>query len=149
MINWLNIEDKVLVVTGGSSGIGLAIVESLLELNVKVANFDISDNGLKHEKLLFVQTDVTSANEVENAVKKVVDTFGMIDGVVNNAGINIPRLLVDPKDPHGQYEMDEKTFDKMLAINQKGVFLVAQAVGRILVEKQAGVIINMGSELRN
>lgn len=69
--------------------------------------------------------------------------------MVNNAGINIPRLLVDPKDPHGQYEMDEKTSDKMLAINQKGVFLVAQAVGRILVEKQAGVIINMGSELRN
>lgn len=69
--------------------------------------------------------------------------------MVNNAGINIPRLLVDPKDPHGQYEMDEKTFNKMLAINQKGVFLVAQAVGRILVEKQAGVIINMGSELRN
>lgn len=112
MVNWLNIEDKVWVVTGGSSGIRLAIVESLLELNVKVANFDISDNGLKYENLLFVQTDVTSANEVENAVKKVVDTFGTIDGVVNNAGINIPRLLVDPKDPHGQYEMAEKRLIK-------------------------------------
>lgn len=146
MTNWLNVEGKVAVVTGGSSGIGAAIIEELLEVGVKVANFDISDNGLKHENLLFVETDVTSRKNVEESVEKVVDTFGTIDGVVNNAGINVPRLLVDAKDPHGQYELADDVFDKMLAINQKGVYLVAQAVGRILVDKKQGVIINMGSE---
>lgn len=146
MENWLNVEGKVAVVTGGSSGIGAAIVEELLEVGVKVANFDISDNNLKHDNLFFVQTDVTSRENVEESVKKVVDKFGTIDGVVNNAGVNVPRLLVDPKDPHGEYELSDEEFDKMLAINQKGVYLVAQAVGRILVEKKNGVIINMGSE---
>ncbi|MDK7107948.1 SDR family NAD(P)-dependent oxidoreductase, partial [Enterobacter hormaechei] len=72
---------------------------------------------------------------MEASVQKVVDHFGTVDAVVNNAGINVPRLLVDPKDPNGKYELDDATFDKMVAINQKGVFLVAQAVGRILVDK--------------
>lgn len=146
MTNWLNVEGKVAVVTGGSSGIGASIIEELLEVGVKVANFDISDNGLEHEHLLFVETDVTSRENVEKSVQKTVDAFGTIDGVVNNAGINVPRLLVDSKDPHGKYELSDDVFDKMLMINQKGVYLVAQAVGRILVDKKQGVIINMGSE---
>ncbi|KAA9297516.1 MULTISPECIES: SDR family oxidoreductase [Aerococcus] len=146
MENWLGIEGKVVIVTGASSGIGAAVVEELLNDGCKVANFDISDNHVEHENLLFVQTDVSSRENVEASVQKVVDHFGTVDAVVNNAGINVPRLLVDPKDPNGKYELDDATFDKMVAINQKGVFLVAQAVGRILVDKGEGVIINMGSE---
>ena len=146
MENWLGIEGKVVIVTGASSGIGAAVVEELLNDGCKVANFDISDNHVEHENLLFVQTDVSSRENVEASVQKVVDHFGTVDAVVNNAGINVPRLLVDPKDPNGKYELDDATFDKMVAINQKGVFLVAQAVGRILVDKGQGVIINMGSE---
>ncbi|KAA9234123.1 SDR family oxidoreductase [Aerococcus mictus] len=146
MGNWLGIEGKVVIVTGASSGIGAAVVEELLNDGCKVANFDISDNHVEHDNLLFVQTDVSSRENVEASVQKVVDHFGTVDAVVNNAGINVPRLLVDPKDPNGKYELDDATFDKMVAINQKGVFLVAQAVGRILVDKGQGVIINMGSE---
>ncbi|MHA6602556.1 SDR family oxidoreductase [Aerococcus urinae] len=146
MGNWLGIEGKVVIVTGASSGIGAAVVEELLNDGCKVANFDISDNHVEHDNLLFVQTDVSSRENVEASVQKVVDHFGTVDAVVNNAGINVPRLLVDPKDPKGKYELDDATFDKMVAINQKGVFLVAQAVGRILVDKGQGVIINMGSE---
>ncbi|MDK7294394.1 SDR family NAD(P)-dependent oxidoreductase, partial [Streptococcus pasteurianus] len=79
------------------------------------ANFDISDNHVEHDNLLFVQTDVSSRENVEASVQKVVDHFGTVDAVVNNAGINVPRLLVDPKDPNGKYELDDATFDKMVA----------------------------------
>ena len=146
MADWLNIAGKTVVVTGASSGIGKAIVDELLELGVKVANFDIVDNGESHENLFFQKVDVTSREQVEAAVSATVERFGTIDALVNNAGINIPRLLVDPKDPHGQYELDDATFEKITKINQKGLYLVSQAVGRILVEKGKGVIINMASE---
>lgn len=146
MTDWLNITGKTVVVTGASSGIGAAIVEELLELDVNVANFDIAEGDLKHDNLLFVKVDVTSREQVEAGVQAVVDRFGTVDAVVNNAGINVPRLLIDPKDPHGKYELDDATFEKITMINQKGLYLVSQAVGRILVEKKKGVIINMASE---
>lgn len=146
MKDWLNIAGKTVIVTGASSGIGQAIVKELLDLEVNVVNFDIANNDLEHEHYLFVKVDVTSCQEVEAGVAAVVERFGTVDAVVNNAGINVPRLLVDPKDPHGQYELDDAIFEKITMINQKGVFLVSQAVGRLLVAKKQGVIINMASE---
>ena len=131
MTNWLKISGKTVIVTGGSSGIGKSIVESLLAQKVNVANFDISDSDLTHEQLLFVKVDVTSRADVEAGVEKVLERFGTIDGLVNNAGINIPRLLVDKDDAHGQYELADEVFDKITAINQKGLYLMSQAVGRV------------------
>lgn len=144
--DWLNIQDKVVIVTGGSSGIGKTVVESLLEQGVKVVNADLNDNGLTATNLLFVKTDISSQADVTNVVAETVAHFGTIDGVVNNAGINVPRLLVDPKVENSEFELSEAIFDKMVAINQKGVYLMSQAVGRVLANKQAGVIINMSSE---
>lgn len=146
MTDWLNIAGKTVIVTGASSGIGAAIIKELLELNVNVANFDIAEGELKHDNLLFVKVDVTSREQVESSVQAVLNKFGTIDALVNNAGINIPRLLIDPKNPRGQYELDDSTFEKITMINQKGLYLVSQAVGRILVDKKDGVIINMSSE---
>lgn len=146
MSNWLNLNGKVFIVTGGSSGIGDSVIKELLANGAKVANFDIQEGEFKDDKLFFVKTDVTSKVNVEESVNAVVEKYGTVDGLVNNAGINIPRLLVDNKDPHGFYELSEEIFDKVTTINQKGVFLVAQAVGRILVGKKSGVILNMASE---
>lgn len=146
MSQWLNTMGKVAIVTGGSSGIGEAIVKALLAEDVKVANFDLSEGKEKHENLLFLPVDVSNREQVESAVNKVVETFGTVDCLVNNAGINIPRLLVDAKESHSEYELSDAIFDKMVAVNQKGVYLMSQAVGRILVAKKSGVIINMSSE---
>ena len=146
MNDWLDIKGKTVLVTGASSGIGKAIVEELLELGVNVANFDLSDNDLRHPNLLFVKVDVTSRSEVEAGVAKIVERFGNIDAVVNNAGINVPRLLIDAENPKGPYELDDETFEKITMINQKGLYLVSQAVGRILVKNGKGVIVNMASE---
>ncbi len=144
--DWLDIAGKVVIVTGGSSGIGKSIVETLSALGVSVANFDLVNSVSAPAGVLFVPCDVTSREEVEAAVHKTVGYFGTIDALVNNAGINIPALLVDPEAPKGEYELSDAVFDKMTGINYKGLFLTAQAVARILVEKKNGVIINMSSE---
>lgn len=146
MKDWLKISGKTVVITGGSSGIGKAIVEELLGLDVNVANFDITESGIHHKNFLNLKVDITSRSEVENGIDLVIKRFGTIDALVNNAGINIPRLLVDPVNPHGQYELDDTVFEKITMINQKGLYLVSQAVGRILVAKKSGVIVNMASE---
>ena len=139
MEDWLGIKGRVVIVTGASSGIGASVVQELLDDGCRVANFDIKDNGLVHENYLFLQTDVSSRENVEASVQKVVDKWGSVDALVNNAGINVPRLLVDPKDPKGKYELADDSFDKMVAINQKGVFLLAQTVARILVNNAKGL----------
>ncbi|MDT2808583.1 SDR family oxidoreductase [Vagococcus lutrae] len=146
MEDWLGIAGKVVIVTGGSSGIGAAVVRSLLEQGTCVVNADLNPSQDEHENLMFVKTDVTSLADVKNVVAQTKERFGRLDGVVNNAGINIPRLLVDAKEPESQFELSEKVFDKMFAINQKGVYLMSQAVGRELAAQQSGVIINMSSE---
>ncbi|MDO5742585.1 MAG: SDR family oxidoreductase, partial [Vagococcus sp.] len=146
MEDWLGIAGKVVIVTGGSSGIGAAVVHSLLEQGTCVVNADLNPSQDEHENLMFVKTDVTSLADVKNVVAQTKERFGRLDGVVNNAGINIPRLLVDAKEPESQFELSEKVFDKMFVINQKGVYLMSQAVGRELAAQQSGVIINMSSE---
>jgi sorbitol-6-phosphate 2-dehydrogenase len=91
-----------------------------------------------------VTTDVTSKASVDALVQMVLDSFGRIEILVNNAGINIPRLLVDPA---GKEELTEKIWDKVVAVNQKGFFLCAQAVARAIIKSGGkGVIVNMASE---
>ena len=91
-------------------------------------------------------TDISSAKEVNHTVAEIIQRFGRIDGLVNNAGVNFPRLLVDEKAPAGQYELNEAAFEKMVNINQKGVFLMSQAVARQMVKQHDGVIVNVSSE---
>ncbi|GAJ61323.1 SDR family oxidoreductase [Streptococcus parauberis] len=145
-MDWLKISEKVAIVTGGSSGIGKAIVEELLNDGVKVANFDLTPLDFSNDKLLSLKVDITNRQQVEEAVDKVVSKFGKVDALVNNAGINVPSLLVDGKSPQSMYEISDNLFDKITTINQKGLFIMSQIVGRIFVENKSGVIINMSSE---
>jgi sorbitol-6-phosphate 2-dehydrogenase len=148
-MGWLKLEGKVVVVTGGALGIGRAICEELASCQAAVVVADLSDSTgeaavkeLKERhgvKALYVKTNVAD----RASVNAVVSTFGTVDVLVNNAGINIPRLLVDPA---GVEEMTEDAWDKTFAVNCKGMFLCAQEAGRVMVKKKAGVILNMASE---
>jgi len=149
-MSWLHLEGKTAIVTGGASGIGKAVVEAFLEQGANVVVCDMNPEPPEFDetrgKVLYVVTDVTKRASVEAMVEKAKKRFGSIDILVNNAGINIPRLLVDPNDPHGKYELDDSVFEKVTAVNLKGVYLCAQAVGRELVAQGHGVLINMSSE---
>ena len=118
------------------SGIGKAIVEELLELGVNVANFDLSDNDLRHPNLLFVKVDVTSRSEVEEGVAKIVERFGNIDAVVNNAGITRDNLLL---------RMSEDDWDDILNIHLKAVYRLSKRVLKGMTKARFGRIINVSS----
>lgn len=153
-MSWLNLEEKVAIVTGGASGIGKAVSEALAEVGVQVVIADVSEDagqsvaselsakyGGKH---IFAFTNVTDKDSVDSMIKCAVDTFGTIDILVNNAGIVLPRLLVDPA---GIEELTAEQWDKVVGINMKGYFLCAQAAARVMLQqKKPGVIINMASE---
>lgn len=149
---WLNLTDKVAIVTGGASGIGREIVQDFAEHGSNVVVADIKDEGkqvceeLPGTDHLFVKTNVTDKENINDMINKTIDTYGKIDILVNNAGVNLPRLLVDPEQPEGEYELSEKEFDFMVSINQKGLFLCTQAAAREMIKNGEGVIINMSSE---
>ena len=153
-MDWLNLEGKIAIVTGGACGLGRAICMGLAEVGAKVVIADINEEeatkviaDLKSKYSgdhIATTTNVTSKASVDAMVQATLDAFGGIDILVNNAGINIPRLLVDPA---GKEELTEEIWDKVVLINQKGVFLCAQAVARAMIKSgRGGVIINMASE---
>lgn len=147
-MHWLGLEDKVVVVTGGATGIGLAVVEEFLAIGARVAVCDVRAEapeyrGATAQNLLYVPTDVTQKSEVDALFSRVLEHFGTVDVLVNNAGITVPRLLVDEG---GEYELDEATWDRVMNVNVKGLFFCSQAAARVMKAKRAGVIVNMSSE---
>lgn len=145
---WLELDDRVVIVTGGNSGIGKHIVDGLRAAGARVACLDLTvTDGVDEDSGVFnVSVDVTDSAAVESAVAAVEEHFGRIDVLVNNAGVNQPRLLVDARGEAPQYELDEKAFDFMVGVNVKGAFLMSQAVARRLIEAGSGIIINITSE---
>lgn len=146
-ISWLSLEGKSIIVTGGASGIGYAAALELAEDGANVTVCDISAEAPVFNNtrgnVFYVRTDVSNRKSVDDMIAAVVDKFGTVDVLVNNAGINIPCLLVDPA---GKHELDEAVWDKVMNVNLKGLFFCSQAAARIMVKKGSGVIINMSSE---
>jgi sorbitol-6-phosphate 2-dehydrogenase len=153
-MGWLELDGKVIVVTGGAAGIGRACCEGLAGVGASVVVADVYEEGAKSvaEGLrksfggdhIAVRVDVTEKSSVDSMVTATIKAFGKIDVLVNNAGILIPRLLVDPA---GNEELTEAILERMLSINVKGYFFCAQAVAREMVKSgSGGVIVNMSSE---
>ena len=138
--------DKVALVTGGSRGIGKEIA---LQLAKEGANVAVNYAGNKEKaaavveeiKLLgrdaiALQGDVANAKAVQAMMKAVIDHFGTIDIIVNNAGITKDNLLM---------RMKEEDWDAVINTNLKGVFLCTKAVTRQMMRQRSGRIINIAS----
>tara|TARA_Y100000294_G_scaffold163858_1_gene170120 strand:- start:910 stop:1680 length:771 start_codon:yes stop_codon:yes gene_type:complete len=145
-----SLEGKVAIVTGGKRGIGKAIALAFAEAgaDVAVCSRVIKDGELQAvaneiqglgRRSLAVQADITRKTDVDNLVQRVVDEFTAIDILVNNAGI----YFVDPP----LLDVPEGDWDKIINVNLKGHYLCSQAVGKRMVDRKAGNIINIASEL--
>lgn len=148
MIDWIDLEGKVVIVTGGSMGIGETIVKGLIQNNAKVAIFDLIENTELNASpdVFYVHCDITKKDSVTTSVKKVFEKYGVIDALVNNAGVNKPNLLVDYYNGDPEHEMSEEELLLMFDVNQKGPYLCAQTVSRYYIAQKSGVIVNISSE---
>lgn len=134
--------DKVAIVTGGASGIGLATVKKLLEEGASVAMVDLNENVEAMarelgEKCLGIKCDVSKEEEVVSCVNKTKEQFGHIDYLVANAGIG-----GGPNKPH---EVSMEEWNKVVAVNQTGIFLMNKYVIKEMLENKQGVIVNTSS----
>ena len=146
--SWLDLQQKVVIVTGGNSGIGAKIVENLLGNRARVVVADLGGPApeVRREGVTYITCDITRRPDVEALVGRVRDLHGRIDGLVNNAGVNRARLLVDYYRTEPGYELTDDDFDFMVGVNQKGVFICAQEVARVMIGQKSGVIVNILSE---
>lgn len=140
-----NIEGKVVVITGASSGLGESTARHLASLGAKVMlgarrteklekiTQDIHDSGGKAE---FLTTDVTSASDVKALVERALTAFGQMDAIINNAGLMAIAPLSETK-------TDE--WDRMIDINIKGVLYGIAAALPVFEKQGSGHFINLAS----
>ncbi len=138
------LENKVALITGGSRGIGEALVRKFASLGASVA-FTFSSSSEKANalvaslapaKVMAYQSDAASFTQAEQLVKQVLADFGKIDVLINNAGITRDTLML---------RMTEEQWDEVIRVNLKSAFNLTKQVLKPMLSARAGSIINMTS----
>ena len=144
----MKLDGKVAIVTGSSSGIGLAIAKYFVRENAKVAVCGINTEDIKkacleinHEypdcEIIGINVDISKTEAVKRMVTAVMNKWGKIDILVNNAGICQSKALVD---------MEDEDFEKVINVNSEGTFrCTREVVKRMIKAQNGGVIINTSS----
>jgi len=141
------LQNKVACITGGNSGIGRAIAVELASEGAAIVINYVRDpaaaTGLEQEirqsggKAIAVQGDVTRLEDIQRLIDQAVQTFGRLDIMVNNAGIEIRTSLLDPT---------EHDFDFVMAVNIRGAFFGTQLAAKQMIKRgSGGRIINISS----
>ena len=143
----MRLKDKVAIITGGSRGIGFATAEAFLREGAAVvigasspSSAEKAVSKLKEQypdaKVSGISPNLSDLEDVRNAFRSVVEAYGRIDVLVNNAGVSERTAFTD---------YTEETFDKVMDLNVKGVFNASRAVVDYMVEQGGGVILSTSS----
>ncbi|HEX5503337.1 MAG TPA: glucose 1-dehydrogenase [Thermomicrobiales bacterium] len=145
----MRVDGKVAVITGTGTGIGQATALALAQAGAHVVVTELPDRLAAAEataqtaresgvEAQAVPLDVTSLASIDGMVRQALARFGRIDILVNNAGVNIPKYAVD---------VTEADWDTIFAIDLKGLFFTSQAVGKEMIKRESGKIINIASQM--
>jgi sorbitol-6-phosphate 2-dehydrogenase len=136
------VQDRVALVTGAGSGIGLAIAKALASEGAKVVACDLQPDGVQTfaestPGALAVVGDASDKDDVEHSVQSALDAHGRLDILVNNAGVSYITPFLD---------MDDALWDKTMNVNLRGAYLHCKAALPHMLEQGAGKIVNMSSQ---
>jgi len=140
------LKNKVAIITGGANGLGKATALLFNAHGAKIVIVDVNQDAgdqvvteitKEGGVASFIKTDVSNSNDVNKMVDRVIADYGGIDILINNAGILADARLV---------KMTEETWDRVIDINLKGIFLCGQAAAKAMIEQEkGGVILNTSS----
>ncbi|MEM6281817.1 MAG: 3-oxoacyl-ACP reductase FabG [Chloroflexota bacterium] len=150
----MDFDGRVVVVTGGASGIGRATVQAFAEHGAKIVIWDVqeeagaayaSELNAAGTEAIFSQVNVVDSASVDAAAASATEKWGRIDVLVNNAGIVRDGQLVKYKEGAVQKMMSDEMFEKVIDVNLRGVFNCTRAVVPVMIENQHGRILNASS----
>ena len=145
----MHFKNKKVIITGASAGIGKEIASSFVKHGSDIAIFATNQDRLNktlkelddvkvdpNQKIIAKKVDVSKYAEVESSIKEVLDQFGHIDILINNAGITKDNLLM---------KMEEADFDRVIDINLKSIYNTCKAIIRPMMKNKKGKILNISS----
>ena len=139
----LKLENKVAIITGASRGIGKSISSKLLSYGCKVVllsrkleDLEKVKNDFKSENIKCFECDITNINQFKDVVHEVVNTWGKLDILINNAGITKDKLLL---------RMNESDWDNVINVNLKGCYNTIKVASNFMIRKKYGKIVNISS----
>lgn len=133
---------KTAVITGGASGIGLAIARRFVREGIMTILVGRDVKKLKHacsvlgENSDFFQSDLSDIRSIPEMVQKIIDRYGKIDILVNNAGINLKKKIL---------EVTDQEYQNIILTNQTSAFCITRSVAGFMQEQGAGVVLNISS----
>lgn len=142
------LKDKVICISGATSGIGLAFLKEFVACGAKVVGFgskpaklypesnEFDKNAMKEGRLEIVNCDINSEQSIFDLVEHMTSVYGRIDIFVNNAGVGNFKPV---------FETDIDSFDRMVNINLRGAFMLMRDFGKAMAEQKEGIILNVNS----
>jgi 2-dehydro-3-deoxy-D-gluconate 5-dehydrogenase len=144
-IHSFELNDKVVLITGGASGLGKYYTQAVGTVGADVCVVSATENGWEEtrkimedlgRKVVFIKQDITEQGAAERIVKQTLDAFGHIDVLINNAGIQLRHDLAD---------FPDEDWRKVVDVNLNALYYLSHEVAKVMMKQKSGKIVNIGS----